>query len=154
MCVYAYNSSGFVCLYVSLCKMHLWTYHEMNCQSWVIWKCDTRLCVSVCVIFCVCVCVALFKGRGDFWGQSPWEITFPFFLSSLFCSPSLCRPPLLSSFPWGTVANGILSHCRAPTNHRPSSSLVLASLTPPTPSIPSIPTVHWLAVCDACSTSW
>lgn len=78
-------------------------------------------------------------------GRSPRKITFPFFLSffTLF-SPSLCCPPLLSSFLWGMVANGFFSHCCAPSNH-----LLCSNTPPPSPSphwLPSPQCTDWLFV--------
>lgn len=140
-CVYAFKISLYVC------KIHLWTFR------WIA-KVEASENVTLICVYSVCV-------WDDFWDDvccyfKDWE-TFgavsmgnnipllSLFFHSLFCSPSLCRPALLSSFPWGTVANGIFFHCCAPANHLASSSCARKSAPPPV-----LPSLHPHSALNGC----
>lgn len=81
-------------------ELHMWSFRWITQVE----KYGSLLCL--CVIFFLCLCYYL-KGKETL-GQSPREITFPFFFlflySFLFCSPSLCRPSsaLLISLRYGS----------------------------------------------------
>lgn len=98
------------------------------------------------------LCLLLFLNIGRLLGESPWEITSPFFLCFFTLLLSLPVPPssaLLISLRYGSQWHLLLLLCAEPIMSL--LPLVLAIL--PRPLLLHPHAVQWLAVCDACSAS-